>query len=54
MEVEVAETVGVIIAALTQIASSFGKAKILHHIGVLDSLWDVIAGNYGKAKNKDE
>ena len=44
----------VLIVALTQIAAIFAPPKVITGIGVLNQIFKVIVGNYGKAKNKDE
>ena len=41
----------VLLAAASQMAALFGKPKIVQKIGIVSQLFDILAGNYGKAKN---
>lgn len=43
-----------VIAIASQLAAIFGKPKIIEAIKPLSAILDVLAGNYGKAKNAEK
>jgi len=44
--------ISIVLVALNQIAALFGRPKIVNKINFLSKIFDVLEGNYGKAKNK--
>ena len=55
MDPQDAVTVGsVILVTLSQLVAIFGTPKLVKGVAVLDQIFKVIVGNYGKAKNKDD
>lgn len=43
-----------VMALLSQIAAILGKPEFIKGARVLSVIWDALAANYGKAKNKAE
>jgi hypothetical protein len=44
----------IVLVALTQIAAAFGRPKIVDKVQVVSKIFNLLVGNYGKARNKDD
>lgn len=50
--VDIIATVSTVVVAVSQGAALFGKPKIVEKLTLLSAFLDLLAGNYGKAKNR--
>lgn len=49
---QIASAITTVIVLISQAAAIFGKPAMIEKIKIISLIWDFIAANYGKAKNK--
>lgn len=50
---QAAGAITTLMVLLSQIAAILGKPEIIKGVRILSLIWDAMAANYGKAKNKE-